>query len=57
MLCCELFLLAHYTTLHLHTQLLHCREVNRGGLQGLYQILLEDSGPYFAAALRHISSE
>lgn len=31
--------------------------MNRGGLQGLYQILLEDSGPWFAAALRHISSE
>jgi hypothetical protein len=34
-----------------------CSEVNRGGLQGLYRILLEDSGPWFAAALRHISSE
>lgn len=33
------------------------REINRGGLEGLYLILLEDSGPYFAAALRHISSE
>jgi hypothetical protein len=34
-----------------------CREVNRGGLEGLYRILLEDSGPWFAAALRHISGK
>lgn len=34
-----------------------CSEVNRGGLAGLYRILLEDSGPWFAAALRHISSK
>lgn len=34
-----------------------CREVNRGGLQGLYRIFLEDSSPWFAAALRHISSK
>lgn len=31
------------------------QEVNSGGLEGLYRILLEDSGPWFAAALRHIS--
>jgi hypothetical protein len=34
-----------------------CREVNRGGLEGLYRILLEDSGPWFAAAVRHISGK
>jgi hypothetical protein len=33
------------------------REVNRGGLQQLYKIFLEDSAPWFVAALRHIASE
>lgn len=34
---------------------LSCREVNRGGLEGLYRILLEDSAPELIAVLRHIT--
>lgn len=30
------------------------QEVNKGGLEGLYQVLLEDSAKEFVAALRHI---
>ncbi len=29
-------------------------EVNRGGLEGLYRVLLEDSAHEIAAALRHV---
>jgi hypothetical protein len=34
-----------------------CRQVNEGGLEGLYRVLLSDSAEWFVAALRHIKSE
>lgn len=34
-----------------------CREVNKGGLEGLYRVLLQDSADYFVAALRHLKSK